>query len=299
MIHIPPIPRRPLAATVAIVFATIVADCALLPPSVDGLLVAGGGPLQVTDGSGRLLTFDGPDGPVIAVTASGGRVVAATADGRLVTSSGSGGTRVWHELVVPGGPGAGFPLMALSPLGKQLAMAVGEPQGASFQIVIVQMGVGTSRSITVQRGLNGPPTWIGPGTIAIDVIKADGDSGIATIDVGTGALTDDAFDGRLVSATVDGKQLALDDAATGEVLVGDAGAGGLDRAAKVTHLAGPPGSGVDVLALSPAGSRLAVARRTETGLVSIEIYRVDEEGWTSVRTISLGGDAPVSMAWLR
>lgn len=299
MIPIPPIPRRPLAVSAAIVLATIAAGCTLLPPSVDGLLVAGGGPLQVTDGSGRLVAFDGPAGPVIAVTASGGHVVAATAEGLLLSSSGSGGPRAWQEARVPAGARTGFPLIALSPLGKQFAMAVGEPQGTSFDIVIVQMGVWANRSITVQRGLNGPPTWIGPGTIAIDVIKPNGASAIATIDVGSGAVTDDAFGGRVVSATLDAKLVAADDPETGEVLVGDAGAGGLDQAAKVTHLAGPPGSGVDALALNPGGDRLAVARRTEAGLVSIEIYRVEEQGWTSVRTISLGGDAPVSMAWLK
>jgi hypothetical protein len=299
VIRIPPIPHHPLAVTAAIVIATVAAGCAQAPPSVDGLLVASGGPLQVTDGSGRLVAFDGPPGPVIAVTASGGHVVAATTEGPLVTSSGSGGPRTWRDLDVATGQGTGFPLMALSPLGKELAIAVGEPQGASFQIVIAQVGVGTSRSITVERGLNGPPTWIGPGTIAIDVIKSDGDSAIATIDVAGGDVTDNAFAGRVVSATLDGGRLALDDPVTGEVLVGEAGVGGLDRTAQVVHLVGPPGSGVDGLALSPDGSRLAVVRRTNAGLVSIELYRVLERGWTSVRTLSLGGDAPVSMTWLK
>ena len=299
MSPIPPIPHRSLAATAAIVIATIAAGCAEPTPSVGGLLVASGGPLQVTDGSGGLVTFDGPPSPVIAVAASGGHVIAATAEGLLVTSSGSGGTRTWHDLDFATGPGTGFPLMALSPLGEELAMAVGEPQGARFELVIAKMDVGSSRSIAVERGLNGPPTWIGPGTIAIDVIKPDGDSAIATIDVASGAVTDDAFAGRLVSAALDGGRLALDDPATGEVLVGEAGIGGFDRTAQVAHLVGPPGSGVDGLALSPDGSRLAVVRRTDVGLVSIELYRVLERNWTSVLTLSLGSDAPVSLAWLK
>jgi hypothetical protein len=298
VIPIPPIPYRSLAATAAIVIATIAAGCAEPPPSLEGLLVASGGPLQVTDGSGRLVAFDGPAMPVIAVTASGGNVVAATAEGPLVTSSGSGGARTWRDFHFATGPGTGYPLMALSPLGKELAMAVGEPQGARFQLVIAQVDVGTSRSIAVKRGLNGPPTWVGPGTIAIDVIKPDGDSAIATIDVASGAVTDDSFAGRVVSAAMDGGRLALDDPASGEVLVGAASAGRLDRTAQVTHLVGPPGSGVDGLALSADGSRLAVVRRTDAGLVSIELYRVLERGWTTVRTLSLGSDAPVSVAWL-
>ena len=300
MIPIPPLVRRSFAATAAIVIATIAAGCGVLPPSSDRLLVASGGFLQVIDGSGRLGAFDGPAGPVIAVTASGGYVVAATAEGPLVTSSGSGGTRTWREVPGPLRAGTGFPLMALSPLGQELAMAIGEPQGTSFEVEIIQMGVWTSRSITVERGLNGRPTWIGPGTVAIDVIKADGGSAIATIDVGSGAVTDDAFGGHLVSATLDAKQVAVDDPVTGEVLVGEAGdAGGLDATAPVTHLAGPPGAAVDALALSPAGGYLAVARRTDDGAVSIEIYRLQDSVWTSVATVSPGGDGAVSIAWLQ
>ena len=102
-----------------------------------------------------------------------------------------------------------------------------------------------------------------------------------------------------MSATLDGKRVAFDDPETGEVLVGEAGAAGGIDPAKVAHLAGPPDAGVDALALSPAGGLLAVARRTDAGLVSIEIYRRDEQGWTSVRTVSSQGDAAVSLAWLQ
>ncbi|HEX5825515.1 MAG TPA: hypothetical protein VFY18_13735 [Candidatus Limnocylindrales bacterium] len=287
-------------AVAAIVSATIAAGCGgPAPPASDGLLVATGGPLQVTDGSGDLAAFDGPEDPVVAVTASGGHVVAATAAGPLVTSSGAGGKRTWLVLDIPGAPGPDFSLMAISPIGKRLALVVGEPQGASFDLVIADIGVGTSRSFAIERGLNGAPTWIGPGTIAIDVIKPAGASAIAAIDAGSGVVTDDALPGRVVSATLDGTLLALDDPETGEVLVGEAGVGGLDQAARIAHLAGPPGSAVDGLALSPDGGRLAVVRRTDAGLASIETYRRLEQGWTGVRTLNVAGDGPVSLAWLQ
>jgi hypothetical protein len=67
---IPPNPPilavRGAAVVAAIVVAIVVAGCGVVkPPSVDGLLVATGGPLQVTDGSGNLVAFDGPTDPVI------------------------------------------------------------------------------------------------------------------------------------------------------------------------------------------------------------------------------------------
>jgi hypothetical protein len=288
------------AAVAAIVLAAILGGCgSVAPTSVDGLLVATGGALRVTDGSGNLGLFDGPAAPVIAVTASAGRVVAATATGTLVTSSGSGGTRSWTDVAVLGAPGSGFPLMAVSPLGKTLALVVGDPQGATFELVLADVGAGMSRSIAVDRGLNGPPAWIGPGIVALDVIKPDGESALATIAIGTGAVTDDAIDGRVVSATLIGDRLAVDDPATGDVVVGEADQVGVGPRRQIGRLAGPAGSSVDSLAISPGGGRLAVVRRSDSGVASIDLYRQLVAGWTKIRTIGLTGDGPISIAWLQ
>ena len=83
----PPIRRFRAAAVAAIAIAAIAAGCGTVQPSIDRLLVATGGLLQVTDASGTLVPFDGPPDPVVAVTASDGHVVAATAGGALVTSN--------------------------------------------------------------------------------------------------------------------------------------------------------------------------------------------------------------------
>ena len=299
MSRIPPKHPAWAAAVAAFVLATIVAGCGLLPPSVAGILVATGGPLQVTDGSGGLVAFDGPAEPVVAVTASDGRVVAATVDGRLITSSGSGGTRTWEDVDVPADARLRLPLIAVSPLGKKLAMAVGALQGASFDLLLVDVGLGTTRSISVGRGLNGPPAWIGPGIVALDVIKPNGDSAVATIDIGSGAVTDDALPGHVVSATIDGKRLALDAPATGGVLGGETPTPGGGPPGDVVRLPGPAGSGVESLAMSPAGGRLAVVRRADGGSASVELYRAVDAGWSKVRTIELDGDGPVSVAWLQ
>ncbi|HEY8845619.1 MAG TPA: hypothetical protein VIM24_03085, partial [Candidatus Limnocylindrales bacterium] len=62
----PPIRRFRAAAVAAIATAAIAAGCGTVQPSIDGLLVATGGPLQATDASGTLVRFDGPPDPVIA-----------------------------------------------------------------------------------------------------------------------------------------------------------------------------------------------------------------------------------------
>jgi hypothetical protein len=293
---------RPAAALVVLIagalvgIATVAAGCAT-QDSVGGLLVATGGPLRVTDAAGALVRFDGPADPVVAVSASDGSVVATTADGTFLVSNGSSPTRAWRPIAVPLGEATDVRLMAVSPLGRELAVVVGDPQGTGFDVVLVDIGLGTTRSFAVDRGLNGGPSWIGPDTIALDVIKADGESGQATIEIHSGTVTDDALDGRVSSATYDRVHLAVDDPTNGDVLVGVGDGKALRPMGQVSRLPGPDGSSVESLSIDPGGSKLAVVRRTEDGSDSIEIYRSTGQGWRSVRTIA-AGDGPVSIAWL-
>jgi hypothetical protein len=304
MTLLPPTRRLPptaVAAFLGAALAVFAAGCGTAPPrAVDGLLVAAGGQLLISDGSVDLVAFDGPPDPVVAVTASGGRVVAATAGGGLTTSSSSAGQpRAWGNLVRPPGLAAGPPLMALSPLGRELALAVGELQGERFDLVLVDIGTGTSRPIAVERGLNGPPAWLGPATIAIDVIGPAGNSEIATIDVtGSSGVTDESVAATVVSATADGLRVAFDDP-SGDVLVGDAATWRRGSLESMTRIRRRESSPVESLAISPDGGRLGVVRRADTGTPTLELFSALEHGWTSVRTRELTGDGPISIAWLR
>ncbi|HZC33618.1 MAG TPA: hypothetical protein VE640_10065 [Candidatus Bathyarchaeia archaeon] len=296
---IPPTRRFCAAAVAAIASAAIAAGCGSMVPASDQLLVATGGPLQVTDRSGSLVAFDGPADPVVAVTASAGHVVVATAGGLLTASDNAGGPpRAWRALAIPTSLGEDVPLMALSPLGSELALAVGDPQAERFDLVILDVASGTSRTIAVRRGLNGPPSWLGESAVAIDVIGPDGNSEIATIDTGRGAITDASVPAGLVSATADGQRVAVDDP-SGDVLIGDLATWRNGSLGSMTRVHGPAGAGVESLTISPEGGRLAVARRDDSGVASIELFRELEQGWSSVRTLTVPGDGPVSVAWLR
>jgi hypothetical protein len=296
---IPPTRRFCAAAVAAIASAVIAAGCGSVTPTSDQLLVTTGGPLQVTDRSGNLVPFDGPADPVVAVTASVGHVVAATAGGALTASSDSAGPpRTWRAINVPTRLGDGLPLMALSPLGRELALAVGNPQGERFDLVIHDLATGTSRTIAVERGLNGPPSWLGESAVAIDVIGPDANSEIATVDTGRGAITDASVAAGVISATADGLRVAVDDP-SGDVLVGDLATWRSGSLGSMARVHGPAGSGVESLALGPDGGRLAVVRRDDAGVASIELFRDVGQGWSSVRTLTVPGDGPVSVAWLR
>jgi hypothetical protein len=286
-------------AVAAIAIAAIAAGCGGVPPSSELLLVATGGLLQVTEAPGSLAPFDGPADPVAAVTASEGHVVAATVKGALLASSTSSGQpRTWRSLPGPTGLGDRVPLMALSPRGKQLALAVGDPQGDRFELVILDVATGASRAIAVERGLNGPPSWIGSSAVAIGVIGPEGNSEIATIDVNRGGVTDASAAAGVISATVDGLHVAVDDP-SGDVLIGETATWRSESPDSMTRLHGPAGSGVDSLAMSPDGHRLAVVRRDDAGTASIELFRDLEQGWSRVRILTVPGDGAVSVAWLQ
>jgi len=303
MSRIPPTRRSrsaPTRLTIAVgALAVLMAAAACnTQDSVGGLLVATGGPLRVTDASGALVPFDGPAEPVVAVSASDGIVVATTVAEAFVTSNGSSPNRTWRPIEVPFGGASDVRLVAISPLGRELAVAVGDPQGAGFKLIVIDVGLGTTRSFAVDRGSNGSPSWIGPDRVALDVIKPDGESAQATIDTHSGAVTDDALEGRVASATYDRVHLAVDDPTNGDVLVGVGDGKVLRPLGQVTRLTGPDGSSVESLSIDPGGRKLAVVRRTEDGTASIEIYRLTDQGWRSARTIAIG-DGSVSIAWLQ
>jgi hypothetical protein len=296
----PPIVTAAVVAAALVTAAVVAAGCGTVPaPAVDGLLVATDGRLTVSDGYGALASFDRPADPVVAITAAGGRVVAGTAEGVLWTSpETAAGTAAWQKLPAPPAVAGGPPLMALSPLGKELALAVGDPQGKRFDLVLLDMAAGTSRTIPVARGLNGPPAWMGPATVAINVLGPTDHAEIATIDTASGGITDESAAATVIAAAADGQRVAVDQP-SGEVLIGDVEAWRQGALASMARLPARMGSTVESLALSPDGKRLAVVRRDEAGAASLEVYVAIDEGWTTVRSHGLTGDGPISIAWLR
>jgi hypothetical protein len=267
-------------------------------PDVGGLLVATGGRLLVTDATGGLVAFGPAADAVSSVMASAGMIVALEASGRATVLDATAPASTWTIVDLPTLPPAAVRLPALAPSGPELAIVAGDPQGASFVLTILDVRTGASRVIPVERGLNGPPSWIGPGTIAVDVIRDPGHSGIATIDLGNGVVTNHPGPGSIVVSSADQAQLAIDDPASGDVLIGDVAAWQSGEVGSMIRIHGPPGTGVDALAMSADGARLAVVRRSDAG-ASVEIVvRIGDE-WHSVHALTKLGDVPPSVAWLQ
>jgi hypothetical protein len=139
---------------------------------------------------------------------------------------------------------------------------------------------------------------MGPVTIAINVIGRTGNAENATIDVGSGGITDESATAPVITATADGQRAAVDDP-RGGVLVGDLAAWRNGALESMARLPARAGSAVESLALSPDGGRLAVVRRDEAGVPSLELYVAIEQAWTSVRSYDLSREGPIAVAWLQ
>jgi hypothetical protein len=265
-------------------------------PALGGLLVAAGGALQVVE-AGVLAPFDGADARSVEVVAARGVVVVVDDAGRLLRSAPAAtGSRTWQPVPMPRGRDPNPRLIGLSPAGTTLALAFGQLQATSFDLAIADLAGGSARTIAVERGLDGPPTWIGDATVAVHAIRDGQRSGFTWIDLGSGAVRDVPSYGVAVAASADGRRVAFDEATSGDVLVGDTrdmDDAGLGRMARVANASG---AGVERIAVSGDGTRLAVARRTDTG-TTIELLSAVDGGWRAAGDVRIAGDRAVSIAW--
>jgi hypothetical protein len=214
---------------------------------------------------------------------------------RISDQSGSG-IRSWQLVPLPGDRPPSR-LIGLSPDARTLAVAIGELQARPFDLVLLDLASGTERSIEVARGLDGPPIWIGASIVAVHAILDNQRSGFTFVDIPTGAATDVPSYGVALAASADGSRVAFDDGKTGEVLVG--GLADMNDAGLVhlTRLANESGSGVDHVALSADGQRLAIVRRTD-GATAIELFVAADAAWRPAGAFTIPGEGPVSIAWL-
>jgi hypothetical protein len=163
--------------------------------------------------------------------------------------------------------------------------------------VLIDVDARERRTIRVERGLNGSPVWLGPSLVAVNVIGKDQQSGFAIVDLATARSTDAASVGYTLAASSDGRRIAVDDARTGDVLVGErvdwiSGAG--DR---MTRISGDEASGIEALAFDSEGARLAVGRRSDSG-ATVDLLAQVDGGWRPLPALPVPGDASTSMAWL-
>jgi hypothetical protein len=294
-------PSRALGVAAMLAIALAAAGCeSRRDESLAGLVVAASGRLMVTGATGELAPLPAaPDGVRVA-TAASGRIVAALVNGQFLVSDAptAGQARAWRQLSVgvpPGTPSSGIDLSAD---GRTLAIVLGDPETPRLDLVTVDIEAGATNRRSVELMANGPPSWLRPDQLALEVIGPDQHSAIATIDPASGAMTVTEAQGIAPSATRDGSQIAVADTPSGLVVTDPATwlAGG---PVAVPGIHGPDDSTIQDVALDADGTRLAIVYVANAdSSASIEILRLTGTSWESVASIPVAGDAPVSIDWL-
>jgi hypothetical protein len=268
--------------------------------SIAGLAVAASGRLTLTNANGALDPVPAPPDEVRVATAGSGRIVAAQVNDQFFVSDASavGKARAWRQLRVDVPPDALPAGIDLSPDGRTLAIVLGDPETPRLGLVTVDVETGATTQRSVELMANGPLSWLQPDELALEVIRPDQHSGIATIDPTSGAITLTDARGIAPSATRDGSQIAVADTSSGLVVTDRATwlAGG---PADVPGIPGPADSTIQDVALDADGTRLAVVYVANAdGSASVAILRLTGTTWENVSSIPVAGDAPVSIDWL-
>ncbi|HUQ78715.1 MAG TPA: hypothetical protein VM427_07610 [Patescibacteria group bacterium] len=265
----------------------------------DGLLVAAGGPLRIVTADGAIGAFDHSSAPVVQVSSGGGVVIVVDPAfrARLGTTSGSD-RRAWRPFALPTDGRAERPLLAVSPDGATVAVAAGPVQARTFDLILIDVADGTRRSIAVDRALNGPPAWLGVGSIAINVLGPDQHAVLDVVDTATGEVRALPTYGSSIAASSDGSLVAIDDSASGEVLVGTRATLDAGDPAVMARIPNPAGFASEAMALSDDGTRLAIAWRSDRA-TSLEVLAHVDGAWMRGTPVAFGANAVLSIAWLR
>ena len=297
----PPTPSRKLtfAASVALTFV-INGGCTTQPPETLGwLVVAANGQVQAVRDTAEVDEIPGVPAGARRATAAAGRIVVEVDGGPIVVSDppGTGAARSWRELTIDARPGRSTAGIDLSPDGGTLAIVRGDPDTAGMDVVTVDVETGTATTRELDLMANGPPAWIGPGMLALEVVKPDQQVGIATLDTGTGAVAITRASGFEASVTGDGSLVAV--ATDAGVVVRKTSDWLSDAPDFGVPVPGPEGATILDLAIDAAGARLAVVYADPSGAsASVMILRRNGPTWDEVTSIQVPGDGPVVVDWL-
>jgi hypothetical protein len=295
-------PRRWLLATSVLALALPGVGCQAHPDeSAAGLLIASNGSIGVTSADRQPEIIESPPGVVRRVTASSGRIVAETADNGLFVSdaAAAGSAREWRPLAPVGSSSRTSTGMDLSPDGRTVAVVLGGPDMSGLQLVTIDVDTDSAKTRSLDLMANGPPSWLGPDLLALEVIRPDQHSGIATVDLATGDVKVTDAQGFAPSATRDGGRVAVIDATSGLVTITDATEwlAGVPKAA--LEVSSPAAATIEDVALDADGTRLAIAYAADSGASgSVTILRHAATTWQTESTIPINADARVSIDWL-
>jgi hypothetical protein len=303
MNRLPPTLPRFAGAAILLVAAFAAGGCNQAHPeeSVAGLVIAAGGTIRVTIAEGQQETVEGPAGGALRLTASSGRIVVETAGHGLFVSDapGIGRARAWRPMAFEAPSGRTSSGMDLSPDGRTLAIVLGDPEAPGLELVTLDMETGAASTRPIDLMANGPPSWLGPDLLALEVIRSDQHSGIATVHLKTGVATVTDTQGFAPSATRDGSRVAVAETTSGVVRIIDSQDWLTGVPSDALGTQPPKDSTIQDVAINADGTRVALACSANSGASwTVVILREAGPKWDKASSIQIPDDAAVSIDWL-
>ena len=310
MSSLPPIARlsasrgtaagRRLAAALALMAGLAFGGCDMpRDESLAGLAIASPGSISLTNAAGEPVPLDGAPVDVRHVSAASGRIAVMTADTELLIADPApkGESRIWRPLTFEASSGRTPSGMDLSPDGTAIAIVLGDPETPGLELVTMDVATGSDDVQAVDLMANGPPAWLSPEIVLLEVIRPDQQSGTATLDRTTGAITVTDAQGFGPSPTRDASHVAM--VGTAGIVIAEAAGWLAGDPIAAPALAPPVDSSVLDVALDADGTRLAVVYAASSGAAaSVVILRRSGAAWESATTVPVPGDVVVSIDWL-
>jgi hypothetical protein len=265
------------------------------------LLTLAGGELSLFDSEGVERPVAGPGEAIELASAAHGTIVARTAGQafHVATALGSDVESLeWRTIELdPGVARRPLTEMALSPDATRLAILAADfGSGEPFEVVLVDVGSAATRVVAIDREPNGPPVWLDPSTLLLEVTAGPAGGPFLRLDVGRD---------RSEGVPAQGYGPALSGDATAVAVLGDES--GVRVLQTSDWLAGGEGETGEEVTISVNASRVAVdatgrrvaimAEDVEGTPTSLMVYARDDRGWFQAGQIR--GEEPRWFGWLR
>jgi hypothetical protein len=294
-------------AVAACIAAAALTACRPPTESPAGLLVASGGALFRLSDAGALDPMKDAPANIRQVASAGRSVAALTRDdqvlGATVTSA-SADDLSWRGVDVTL-PDWGFTAgIDVSPDGRSIALVQAHENADRLALLVIDRATGTATTRELEVGANGPPSWLGNDTLALEVVDAHGTAKVVSVaapggDADGAEPVESASRGLAIAATPDGRTIAVADGSAQVVDVIARADWWLGESGGAAVAPPSPDLVVQDAAIDSDATRVAVVYgHGDTPTWTIVVTTLVNGAWGRTVSVDLESEDPPTIDWL-